>query len=86
MPEISRFLGISILMHFKEHNPPRFHATYNEYKATISIDPLQVTNGKLPARVLGLVIEWATMHRQELLENWQALCGKKGYSKIAPLA
>jgi hypothetical protein len=26
MPELSRFFGIIIAMHFSEHNPPHFHA------------------------------------------------------------
>ncbi|SMM97622.1 putative ORF-2 [uncultured Candidatus Thioglobus sp.] len=37
MPEISRFLGIKILMFFNEHNPPHFHAQYN---LAIDIKPL----------------------------------------------
>ena len=35
MPEISRFLGVVILMHFREHNPPHFHARYNEFEAAL---------------------------------------------------
>jgi len=30
MPEISRFYGIAITMNYREHNPPHFHATYQE--------------------------------------------------------
>jgi len=37
MPELSRFLGISILMYFDDHNPPHFHVKYDEYRALISI-------------------------------------------------
>jgi hypothetical protein len=42
MPEISRFLGISIAMYFNDHNPPHFHVIYNEYDAEIEnkIQPL----------------------------------------------
>ncbi len=40
MPEISRFLGIIIVMYYKEHNPPHFHVRYNEHKAAISINNL----------------------------------------------
>jgi hypothetical protein len=42
MPEISRFLGIVIYMFFNEHNPPHFHAEYNEHKAAIFIDTLEL--------------------------------------------
>ena len=50
MPEISRFLGIVIYMYFKEHNPPHFHAEYNEFKASISISTLGLVEGRLPAK------------------------------------
>ncbi len=35
MPEISRFFGIIISIHFDEYNPPHFHICYNEYKAAM---------------------------------------------------
>ena len=59
MPEISRFLGIKIFMFFNEHNPPHFHAEYNEHKASILIKSFGILEGKLPSKVLGLVVEWA---------------------------
>nr|VFK43169.1 MAG: protein of unknown function (DUF4160) [Candidatus Kentron sp. SD]VFK48672.1 MAG: protein of unknown function (DUF4160) [Candidatus Kentron sp. SD] len=45
MPEISRFLGIIIYMHFNAHNPPHFHAEYKEFKASISIETLGLIEG-----------------------------------------
>jgi hypothetical protein len=85
MPEICRFLGIVIYMHFNEHNPPHFHAIYNEYKASISIQTLGVLQGKLPSKVLSLVIEWAQDNQQELLKNWDSLQFSGKYNKIKPL-
>jgi hypothetical protein len=41
--------------------------------------------GNLPARVKGLVIEWATLHKQELIDNWNSLTKTGMYKKIAPL-
>ncbi|MBS1257117.1 MAG: hypothetical protein MAG551_00152 [Candidatus Scalindua arabica] len=85
MPEISRFLGIVIYMYFNEHNPPHFHAEYNEFKAAISIQTLGVTEGKLPPKVLSLVVEWAQEHQEELLENWNSIEETGKYKKIKPL-
>ena len=85
MPEISRFLGIIIRMYWSEHNPPHFHAVYNDYEAEIEISTLNVKNGKLPAKVLGLVLEWAEIHQSELLANWNTLQTTKEYQKINPL-
>lgn len=66
MPEISRFLGIIIRMFYNEHNPPHFHAVYNEHQAEIDIKTLEIIDGTLPKRVRNLVIEWAIEHREEL--------------------
>ena len=49
-----------------EHSPPHFHAYYNEYKATFSIETLELTQGELPRRQLRLVQAWAELHEDEL--------------------
>jgi hypothetical protein len=85
MPEISRFLGIVIYMYFNEHNPPHFHAEYNEFNASISINNLGVIEGKLPAKVMSLVVEWAQEHQEELLETWNNIQKTGQYNKIKPL-
>jgi len=81
MPEICRFLGIVISMYFNEHNPPHFHIRYNEYRAVISIRSLNIVDGHLPARVRGLVEEWAELHQQELMTMWES----KDFHQIQPL-
>jgi hypothetical protein len=85
MPEISRFLGMVILMHFRDHNPPHFHVQYNEFAAAVLIDTLGVMEGKLPPKVLSLVIEWAGLHQTELLENWNSLRQTGSFHRIEPL-
>lgn len=85
MPELSRFLGIIIYMYFNEHNPPHFHAVYNENKAAISIETLGIIEGRLPSRVLSLVVEWAQDHKEELLSNWNSLKSTGNFEKIEPL-
>jgi len=85
MPEISRFLGIVIKMFFDDHNPPHFHAEYGDSKAIIDIRTLSVFDGFLPPRVTGLVIEWAALHRDELLDDWHRARHEQSLLKIAPL-
>jgi len=85
MPEISRFLGIKIFMYFNEHNPPHFHIQYNEHKASIRIETLGIMEGKLPSKVLGLVVEWAEDHQDELMKNWNSMKESGDYRKIKPL-
>jgi hypothetical protein len=58
---------------------------YGEYKASISINDLALLNGDLPSRIHGYVIEWASMHKQELIENWNMVRTGGEYKKIKPL-
>lgn len=85
MPEISRFLGMIIAMYHKDHSPPHFHVRYNQYKATISIKDLALLGGKLPPKVFGLVIEWASQHQQELMEDWLLAEQFQSLKPIEPL-
>ena len=85
MPQISRFFGIIIYMYFDDHNPPHFHAEYEGSEAVILIQSLTVHKGSLPSRILGFVIEWASQHQEELMENWAAAQGDGQLKKIEPL-
>jgi hypothetical protein len=85
VPEICRFFGIVIKMFFDDHNPPHFHAEYNGNIALIDIGNLSVFSGRLPPRVMGLVIEWATIHQQELFADWERARAQQELQKIAPL-
>ena len=71
MPEISRFFGIVIRMYYNDHAPPHFHAEYGSHEAQVRIDPLGMLQGYLPPRALALVMEWAALHRDELLADWE---------------
>ncbi len=85
MPEISRFLGIIITMYYNDHPPPHFHVRYNQQKAIIDINNLTILRGQLSPRILGLVIEWAAIHQQELLEDWQLARLNQPLQPISPL-
>jgi hypothetical protein len=85
MPEISRFFGIIIAMFFDEHNPPHFHARYGENKIEVAIETLSILAGKFPPRALGLLMEWAAMHRNELMEDWELARNRSELKKISPL-
>jgi len=78
-------LGIIIAMYYNDHNPPHFHVLYNEYDAEIEISNLTILEGKLPPRVLGLVMEWADLHKKELIDDWNLLQAGEKHNKIQPL-
>jgi hypothetical protein len=85
MPEISRFYGIIIRMYFADHNPPHFHAEYQGYKAEYDIQTLKLIIGELPQRAHALVLEWASLHREELLEDWNLASIPDTLKSIKPL-
>ncbi len=85
MPEISRFYGISIQIFYNDNAPPHFHASYAGHVAVIDIEMLSLIHGKLPARALGLVIEWAFLHQQELSVAFEQAAHLQTPSKIKPL-
>lgn len=85
VPEICRFFGIVITMNYSDHNPPHFHARYGSSAALFTIDPIAIYSGELPPRAIGLVIEWATLHRTELLDDWNRARDQRPLQRISPL-
>ena len=85
MPTISAFYGILIQMFWGDHAPPHFHALYAEYEVLIDIHTLEVVRGTMPRRALALILEWASQHRAELLEDWNLCEQNQSPKKISPL-
>jgi hypothetical protein len=84
-PEISRFFGTVISMCHNDHPPPHFHVRYAGQRALVDIEGLTVLRGRLPPRVLGFVVEWASLHREELWENWELARQESDLKSIIPL-
>ncbi len=85
MPEISRFFGIVISMHYRDHAPPHFHARYGDEAAIVEIGRPGVLAGWLPPRAMGMLLEWAALHREELLANWALARDDAPLRRIEPL-
>lgn len=85
MPEVCRFFGIVIAVFYDDHNPPHFHARYGGKKVSIEIDSLRVLEGNISPRALGLVMEWAAQHKDELVEDWELAKNNTPPKKIEPL-
>ena len=71
MPVVALFYGIRILLYWNEHDPPHFHAQYAEHEAQVDIRQGVVITGYLPRRQLRLVLAWAELHADELMQNWE---------------
>ena len=85
LPKISEFLGISIYMYYQEHGVPHFHARYGSDEALISIADFAVLDGWLSPRCRRLVVEWAGLHQNALLMNWERARQHQPLDPIPPL-
>ena len=85
MPTISAFYGIIIRMYHRDHEPAHFHAFYQGNEAKIDIENLQLVAGHLPRRALGLALDWAELHQDELRANWALAQRRKPINDIKPL-
>ena len=85
MPTISMFYGILIRMYNNgEHNPPHFHASYQDYNAVFNFEG-DMTEGDMPAKQRKFIAAWAEIHKDELLANWELAMNEQPLYKIEPL-
>ena len=82
---VSRFHGIVVRVNYREGDTARFHARYAGSEAAIDTRRLALLSGKLPDRALGLVMEWATIHQQELLDAWDRARRGESPGEVASL-
>jgi hypothetical protein len=85
VPTISRFFGIVIAMYYDDHGHPHFHARGADGQAKVRIDWVEVIDSSLDVRQLRLVLAWAELHREELLENWRRARAGETLAEIDPL-
>lgn len=84
MPEISRFLGIIIYMHYRDHAPPHFHASYGKFEIVVEVES-GIILGKFPKRALKAVKDWYNKYKAELCLDWELARKGKPLNKIEPL-
>lgn len=87
MPTIAVFYGIVVRMYFApgEHNPPLFHAYYNEHKASVDIRTCEIIEGNFPRKQKKLVLGWAELHQGELMANWNLVMNGENPFKVPGL-
>ena len=66
------------------HARPHFHARYAGQAASVDFDG-EVIAGDLPRRALALVAEWAALHQEELVANWERARREEPLEPIDPL-
>jgi hypothetical protein len=83
VPRISFFRGITIAMFWREgaHQTPHFHAEHAGQVASVAISA-ELLAGSLSRRDLALVREWAALHVDQLLDNWDRV---RRYEPLLPI-
>ena len=84
MPVLSRFYGIVVFMHYRDHDPPHVHARYGEEEVIFEIES-GVVAGRFPRRALRLLTEWTELHEAELATNWARARAHRPLLPIEPL-
>ncbi len=85
MPTLSRFYGIVIFMNYNDHQPPHFHARYQDQEVLVEIET-GIVQGKMTRRALQMIFEWAEKHQEELRRNWELTRARKPLEPIPPLS
>lgn len=81
----SRFQRIKIYINWDEHQPPHFHAKYGGDEVAVSINEIEVMKGSLPSKQLKLLLGWAVLHQDELIDNWNLAEQRQDLFPIEPL-
>lgn len=85
MPVVSRFFGVEIRMYYNDHMPAHFHAQYGGDEAIYEIASFDRMRGALPRRAHAMVLEWASIHRDELVADWYRAADGIALHAIDPL-
>jgi hypothetical protein len=72
-------------MNYNDHNPPHFHARYQEQDVLIEIET-GIVRGSMPKRALQMILEWLEQHRDELLSNWNLARNRSPLVPVPPLS
>jgi hypothetical protein len=72
-------------MFYGDHAPPHVHAAYQGEEVQVNIETLEVIAGSISRRALSFVLEWASLHREELRRAWVAAGRNQEPDKIDPL-
>lgn len=72
-------------MYWNDHMPPHFHASYGSDNVLISISDLEVIEGSFPSKQLKMLLGWAALRQDQLLDNWELASQKQTLFEIEPL-
>ena len=85
MPELSRFYGIVIRMHFREHGPPHFHADYRGVQALIRAAMPCLTRWLVALGMAGSMASDVTAQTGPASSAWPYFGGTRAFTRYSPV-
>ena len=82
MPTVAIVDGIRVIFFWNDHLPPHFHVEFAEHRAQVSIESLELIEGKLPAAKLAVLRQWAASRQKELQECWDKTRNNENPGKV----
>lgn len=77
--------GLRLQCTGQDHMPPHFHATYGGEEVIVSIKELEVLEGNIPSKQLKMLLGWAAIRQDQLMDNWELAVRKQELFAIEPL-
>ena len=84
MPRLCLLAGIIIWVNTRDHLPPHFHARHSGDEVRIELENLTVMTGRLTPAKQRLLLEWAAVHKDGLVRNWNLAREGLPHEPIAP--
>ncbi len=85
MPTLCLLDGIAIRLNTREHMPPHFHAFFGGDEISVNLDDdLTVRAGRISSAKQRLLMQWAAVHKEELMRNWDLAQNGLPHEPIAP--
>lgn len=85
MPTIMMHRGFKVFINWDDHNPPHFHVEYGGEEMLVRIEDAEPMAGDLPAKQKKMILGWAVLRHDELMENWMLAEQKKELFQIDPM-
>lgn len=59
-----------IRINVRDHHPAHFHVIAPDFEALVTIDPVAIYRGSMPASIWAVVAPWAVANRALVVAEW----------------
>ena len=85
MPTVMKYRGFRVFINWDDHNPPHFHVEYGGDEMLVRIEDAEPMAGDLPPKQKKMILGWAVLRHDELMENWNLAANNQEMFEIDPI-